>query len=64
MHGLAAAGLDHGNQRVRDAWCKLQLLHKWDSIAEGPFPLSRPFADIFAAGTHANDARRQPARGD
>ncbi|CAJ1341393.1 unnamed protein product [Effrenium voratum] len=48
VHGLAAAGLDHGNQRVRDAWCKLQLLHKWDSIAEGPFPLSRPFADIFA----------------
>ena len=48
VHGLAAAGLDHGNQRVRDAWCKMQLLHKWDSIAEGPFPLSRPFADIFA----------------
>ena len=28
VHDLAAAGLEHGNERIAEAWCKLQLLNK------------------------------------
>ena len=64
VHGLAAAGLDHGNQRIADAWCKLQLLTKWEQLTHEAFPLSMPFADIFAVHQEEYEAyvKRQFAK--
>ena len=63
VHGLDDLGLDHGNQRVADAWCKLQLLGHWEHIADSEelFPLNLPFHEILAAHKDKYDAlvRRQ-----
>ena len=55
VHGLAEAGVDHGNERIADAWCKLQLLTKWEYLTHEAFPLSMPFTEIFAAHQQAYD---------
>lgn len=55
-HDLEGSGLDKGKKKVAEAWCKLQLLKKWQSVADGLFPLSKPFGQLLASCRDRYDA--------
>eukprot|EP00435_Cladocopium_sp_Y103_P013966 s1337_g3.t1 len=47
VHNLADHGVEHGHEKIANAWMKLQLLKRWPQISDQPFPLSDPFAAIL-----------------